>query len=81
MHFLNINLPEETNQLLLPEKELRELPDHNPAILKRSNIDFYMEIPNATFSNGRYSALNDFCHTEILAYITCKKKSNKTCKY
>ena len=30
-------------------------------ILKKSNIDCYMERPSATFCNGKYSILEDFC--------------------
>ena len=54
VYFVDTNLPEERVQVLLPEKELSRLPDDNPHIFKRSNIDSYMERPNATFCNGKY---------------------------
>ena len=60
VYFVSTNLPEERVQVLLPEKELSELPDNSPNIFKRSNIDHYMERPGATFCNGKYSVLNDF---------------------
>ena len=40
VYFINANLPGEQVQVLLPEKELSELPD----------IDRYMERPKATFT-------------------------------
>ena len=40
-----------------------------------------MERPNATFCNGKYRVLNDFCYTEFLAHYTLENKSNKTCEY
>ena len=60
------------------EKELRELPDDSPNIFKKSNIDRYMERPNALFCNGEYSMLNHFCYAEFLAYYTLESKA---CEY
>ena len=40
-----------------------------------------MERPSATFCNGKYSVLNNFCFPEILACSILEKKSNKTCEY
>ena len=40
-----------------------------------------MERPRATFFSGKCSGLNDFCHTEFLAYYTLENKSNKTYEY
>ena len=34
-----------------------------------------MEIPSATFCNGKYSVLNHFCFSEFLAYYTFENKS------
>ena len=48
------NLPEERVRVLLSKKELSELPDDSSNIFKKSNIDRYMKIPNATFCNGKY---------------------------
>ena len=31
----------------------------------KSNIDRYMERPNAAFCNGKYSTLDDFCYAEF----------------
>ena len=80
-YFANTNVPEERVQVLLPEKELNELPDDSSNIFKRSNIDRYMETPSATLCNGKYSVLNDFCDAEFLAYYTLENKLYKTCEY
>ena len=61
VYFVNTNLPEERAQVLLSEKELSALADNSPIIFKKSNIDRYMEGPNATFCNGKNSVLNNFC--------------------
>ena len=81
VYFVNTNLPEERVQVLLPEKELSRLPDDSTNVFKRSNIDRYMERPSATFCNGKYRVLNDFCHAEFLAYYTLENKSNMTYEY
>ena len=81
MCFVNTNLPEEKVKVLLSEKELSELPDDSSNIFKKSNIDRYIEWPNATFCHGKYSALNDFCYAEFLAYYTLASKSNNTYDY
>ena len=72
VYFVNINLPEERAQVLLPENELMEQPDD-----KKSNIDRYMERPSATFCNGNYVVLNGFCYAKFLVYYTLVNKSNK----
>ena len=61
VYCIKANPPEERVQVLLSEKELRELLDDSPNIVKKSNIDCYMERPSATFCNGKYSTLDDFC--------------------
>ena len=33
-----------------------------------------MERPNATFCNGKYNILDDFCYAEFLAYYTDENK-------
>ena len=81
VYFVNTNLPKERVQVLLSEKELNRLPDDSPNIFKRSNIDRYMERPSATFCNGKYRVLKDFCYAEFLAYYKLENKSNKTCEY
>ena len=48
VYFVNANLPEERFQVLLPKKELGELPDYSLNIFKRSNSErpsakFYIE--------------------------------------
>ena len=79
--FANTNPPEERVKVLFSEKELSELRDNSPNIFKKSNIDRYMERPNATFCNGKYSIVVDFCYTEFLAYYTLGNKPSKTGEY
>ena len=40
-----------------------------------------MERPNATFCNGKFGVLNNFCYAEFLAYYTLESKSTRTCKH
>ena len=79
--FVNTNLPEERVKILLSEKELSKLPDDSSNIFKKSNINCYIERSNATFCHRKYSALNNFCYAEFLAYYTLESKSNNTCDY
>ena len=67
-YFVNTNLPEEWVRVLLSKKELSELPDDSSNIFKKSNIDRYVERPNAIFYNGKYSVLDHFCFAKFLAY-------------
>ena len=78
VYFVNTNLPEQRVQVLLAESEL---PDDSPNIFKKSNIDRYVERPSATYCNGKYSALNDFCYAEFLAYYTLENKSSNSREY
>ena len=75
VYFVNTNLPEERVRVLLSKKELSELPDDSSNIFKKSNFDRYVERPNATFCNGKYSVLDYFCFVEFLAYYTLEIKS------
>ena len=81
VYFINTNPPAERVQVLLSEKEPSEVPDNSPNIFKKSNIDRYLERPNATFCNGKYSILNDFCYPEFSAYYTLENKPSKTGEY
>ena len=75
------NLPEERVQILPSEKELSALGEDSSNIFKKLNIDRNMERRNATFCNGKYNVLNDFCYAEFLAYYTLENKSNKISEY
>ena len=81
VYYVNTNPPEERVQVLLSEKELSELPGNSPNILKKFNIDCYMDRPSATFCNGKYSIFDDFCYAEFLAYYTFGNKPSKTGEY
>ena len=76
--FVNTNLPEERVQILLSEKERSKLPGDSPNIFKKLNIDRYKERPNATFCNGKFGVLNNFCYAEFLAYYTLESKSKSS---
>ena len=80
VYFVNKNPPEGV-KILLSEKQLSELSGNSPDILKKSNIDRYMERPYATFCNGKYSTLDDFCYAEFLAYYTLGNRPSKTGEY
>ena len=43
LYFVNTNVPNERIQLLLPQKGRSKLPEYNPNIFQRPNIDCYME--------------------------------------
>ena len=62
-------------------KKLSKLPDDSSNIFKKSNIDRYMERPSATFCNGKYSILDNFCYAEFLAYYTFENKPSNTGEY
>ena len=47
MFFVNTNLPEERVQVLLSEKQHSKLPEDSPDIFKKTNIEHYLESPNA----------------------------------
>ena len=81
VYYVNTNLPEERVQLLLSEKEFSELPDDSLNIFKKSNIYRYVERPSATFCNGKYSTLNNFCYAKFLAYYTLENKSSNSYEY
>ena len=81
VYFVNTNPPEGRVQVLNSGKELSKLPDNNPNIFKKSNIDRYMGRPNTTFCNGKYSILDDFCYTEFLAHYTLRNKPSETVEY
>ena len=53
-YFVNKNTAVERFEILLSEKEFSKLTDNSLNILKKSNIDHFMERPSATFCNGKY---------------------------
>ena len=81
VYFVNKNPSIGRVQVLLSENELRELTDNSPKIFKKSNIDRYLERPSATFCNGKYSILNDFCYAKFSASYALENKSSKTGEY
>ena len=51
--FVNTNIPEERVKVLLSKKELSKIPNGSSNIFKKSNIDRFIERPNATFCYGK----------------------------
>ena len=70
MYFVNTNMPEDRSRILLSEEEIEKLPGDSKDILKRNNIDRYINQPNIRFCGGKYKALDFFCFTEFLAHYT-----------
>ena len=64
VYLVDTNLPEERVQVLVSQIELTVLLDNSPNNFEKSKVDCYMERPRATFYNGKYSVLNDFCYAE-----------------
>ena len=58
--FLDKHLPEERSKILRTEEELKNLPDNSTNIFKRNTLDIYMDQPNHSFCQGRYSILDSF---------------------
>ena len=44
--------------------ELKELLGDRSHIFKKSNIDGFIDIPNALFNSGKWRALNNFCYSK-----------------
>ena len=61
-------------QLSLCEKEPNELPDDSTNIFKKLNIDRNIDRSNASFSDGKDSALDNFCYAKFSGYYTTDNK-------
>ena len=47
---------------------MSELSVDSTDVFKRNMLDRYIDRPNVTFANGRYTALDKFCYAEFLRY-------------
>ena len=81
VYFVKTNVPEERKQVLLPKKELRELPDSSLNIFKKSNIDRYIDKSNGLFVVKSIVFLNNFGCTEFSAYYTIDDKLDHSFEY
>ena len=63
--FVNTNLPEKRFRVCLTEDELNVLPEESTNVFKRNMLDRYMERPNKTFKNGKFSAIDTICFAEF----------------
>ena len=66
--FANSNLPETRFRICKTEEQLSELPDDSSDIFKHNMLDRYLDRPNTSFKNGKYSVMNNMCYPEFLAY-------------
>ena len=74
VYFVNTNLPEERSKILRTEEELKNLTDNNSTnIFKKKTLDRYMDRPNHSFCQGRYSMLDSFCFAEFVLYYKPKE--------
>ena len=59
------------------EEELSELPEDSPAVFKRNMLDRYMNRPNETYKNGKYSVVDRMCFAEFCShYYLSNSKCN-----
>ena len=68
-------------QLSLSEKEPNELPDDSTNIFKKLNIDRNTDRSNTLFSDGKYSALDNFCYAKFSGYYTTDNKLDHSREY
>ena len=66
--FANSNLPENRFRICRSKEEIDELPEDSVDVFKRNMVDRYLERPNYTFSNGKFSILDSFCYAEFVAH-------------
>ena len=66
--FANSNVPEKRYRICRDEKDISELPEDSTDIFKRNMIDRYIDRPNLSFGDGKYSIVDSFCFAEFLRY-------------
>ena len=73
--FANSNLPENRYRMCKSKEEIDELPEDSQDVFKRNMIDRYIDRPNLTFKNGKYSIMDGLCFAEFLSlyYVAPKK--------
>ena len=45
-----------------------QLPESSTEVFKRNSLDCYMDSPNLTFKEGKYSVLDTFSFADFVAY-------------
>ena len=70
VYFINTNLLEEHLKILESEVELKNLPDNSNDIFKRNTLDRYMDRPNHSLCQKRFSMLDFFCFAEFIFCYT-----------
>ena len=66
--FINTNLPEKRFRICRTEVELSELPEDSTDVFKRNMLDRYMDRPNETYKNGKYSVVDTMCFAEFCSH-------------
>ena len=72
--FANSNLPEKRYRICKSKEELAELPESSTEVFKRNSLDRYLDRPNLTFKEGKYSVLDNFCFADFVAYYVLNTK-------
>ena len=67
-------MPEKRYRICKSKEELAELPESSTEVFKRNSLDRYMDRPNLTFKEGKYSVLDNFCFADFVAYYLLNTK-------
>ena len=68
--FANSNLPEKRCIICKFKEELAEIPESSTEVFKRKSLDSYMDRPNLTFKEGKYS-VNKLLNHQRKNYRKC----------
>ena len=76
--FANSSTPDCRYKMFRNQEEIEQLPDDSLDVFKKNMVDRYIDRPNATFLNAKYSVLDRFCFAEFLRYyyVTPPKNTN-----
>ena len=74
--FINTNMPEKRFRVFRSEEELNELPEDSTDVFMRNTMDRYVDRPNATFQNGKYSVVDAMCLAEFASYYYLPSRKN-----
>ena len=76
IQFVNTNLPDERYRVFKSEEEIEELEEDSPNVFKRNMLDRYIERPNSTFKNGKFSVFEGMCYAKFCANYELDTKKN-----
>ena len=75
--FANSNLPDNRYRIFKTEEEILNLADDETNVFKRNMLDRYLDRPNTSFKNGKFSMIDSICYAEFLKNYTVDKKPNE----